>query len=251
MNLRDRIGDWLKVPFTAKRVIEYLIMLVLLIEVPRFFGAYDAIDPKLLGVPFTAYATGVLLPVGTAIVFNTWWKATRSRRVVVRRKGTRRRKVKSWHNLLLVPFGANVILGPFILTPWGLAQLRQQSLDAVLGIGFDVAWVIAVMSSPYILVTGLAMSLAFQKEEKKQSDKNTSSTEEKEPERRKLEPRLQAMYDRMALEYAGRQFTRIEMQSFLGVGESTASKLLQDFKREGVVVSAGNGKNTTYSLNGH
>ncbi|MGD8466467.1 MAG: hypothetical protein PVI09_21645 [Anaerolineae bacterium] len=57
-----------------------LIPVILFIEIPRFTGAYDQIDPLLLKIPLRALASGVAIPAGMAYIFHTWWTTTRSRR---------------------------------------------------------------------------------------------------------------------------------------------------------------------------
>lgn len=123
-----------------------LVGLVLLIEVPRFFGAYNGVDISWL----TALGTGIVLPAGSGYIFHTWWKSKRNN--------------KAW---LFVPFGALLILEPLILVPWGIGRLYGESLAATLhNRGWGIAWITLVMLSPFAMVAGVVMALAFQKETK-------------------------------------------------------------------------------------
>src|SRR5512136_1721603 len=105
-----------------------LVALVLLIEVPRFFGAYSGVDPSWL----TALGTGIVLPVGSGYIFHTWWKSKRNAR-----------------NWLFLPFGALLVLEPLILVPWGIGRLYGEPLSVVLADWtMGAAWITIVMLSP-------------------------------------------------------------------------------------------------------
>lgn len=128
----------------------YLILgLVLLIEIPRFYGTYAEIDPLILGLPLTAVGTGIALPLGAGYVFHMWWTAQHNR------------KHRDW---LLVAFGVLLLLEGVILVPWGMAQLQDATLAQVVGSGlWAVAWVTVVMLSPFVTVGAVVMALSFQK----------------------------------------------------------------------------------------
>lgn len=131
----------------GKRLGYLLVAVILGIEVPRFFGAYGGIDPDVLGLPLTALATGVVLPVGSMYIFHTWWTSKRKNR---------------W--ALLIAFGVNLTLSGFILIPWGMARLTGEPLASVVVGWWAWAWVGAVMLSPFVLMAGITTAVAFQRE---------------------------------------------------------------------------------------
>ena len=125
-----------------------LVGLVLLIEIPRFYGTYADLDPMLFNLPLTAIGTGIVLPVGAGYVFHAWWSTTRKRR--------------DW---LLVAFVTLLVLEGVILVPWGMARLQNEPLAVVVGSGWLAwGWVSVVMLSPFVLVGAVVMAMAFQKQ---------------------------------------------------------------------------------------
>ena len=131
------------------KAVAYIVLgLVLLIEIPRFYGTYAQIDPDLLGLPLTAIGTGIALPLGAAYVFHTWWMTTRQKR--------------DW---LVVAFAILLALEGVILIPWGMARLQDESLTAVVGSGLLAwGWIGVVMLSPFAVVGAVMMAMSFQKE---------------------------------------------------------------------------------------
>lgn len=121
-----------------------LIALVLLIEIPRFYGAYSAVDNSLL----PALGTGIVLPIGAGLVFHSWWKVDQK---------------KTGRNMLLVWFFILMALEGLILVPWAVSQLREVPLASVLKSGVDWGWAIVVMMSPFIMVSAVVNGLALQR----------------------------------------------------------------------------------------
>jgi hypothetical protein len=116
-----------------------------LVEIPRFTGAYGALDTSWL----PSLGTGIVLPIGAGFVFHSWWKTDEK---------------KKGRNILLAWFGALMVLEPCILVPWGVAQLRNEPLASVVVPGFwEIAWVTIVMMSPFIMMAAVVNGLALQK----------------------------------------------------------------------------------------
>lgn len=139
----------------GKKLGYFLIAVILGIEIPRFFGAYSGIDPDLLGLPLTALATGIVLPVGSMYIFHTWWEQAWN---------------KSRKNVLLLWFAANLVLSGLILIPWGMAQLQTETLSVVVSGWWAWLWVGCVMVSPFVLMGGITTAMAFQKQEKRKPE---------------------------------------------------------------------------------
>ena len=134
------------------KAVAYIVLgLVLLIEIPRFYGTYAQIDPDLLGLPLTAIGTGIALPLGAAYVFHTWW--------------TTKRMQRDW---LVVAFAVLLVLEGVILIPWGMARLQGETLTTVVGSGLLAwGWVSVVMLSPFAAVGAVMMAMSFQKESRR------------------------------------------------------------------------------------
>uniref|UniRef100_A0A6M3LJF7 Uncharacterized protein n=1 Tax=viral metagenome TaxID=1070528 RepID=A0A6M3LJF7_9ZZZZ len=127
-----------------------LIGLILLIEVPRFFGAYDGIDPRLFSLPLTALGTGIVLPLGAGYVLHTWWT------VPWNKKG---------RDMLAVWFAALLLMEGVILIPWGMSRLQNEALSVVVGSGLVAwLWVSVVMLSPFVCVGGLVTAISLKKQ---------------------------------------------------------------------------------------
>lgn len=144
----------------TSRLVGYSLMaLVLLIEVPRFFGAYAGLDTSSL----TALGTGIVLPAGAGYMLHTWWKTTRTG--------------KNW---LALPFVLLLTLEPVILVPWGMSRLWGEPLASVLGRGLPAwGWVTVIMVSPFIMTAGIVMALALQKEHRPTNTATNNKSERK------------------------------------------------------------------------
>ncbi len=129
---------------------------VLAITIPRYAEVFNTIDNTL----WTALGMGILLAGGAAYIFHTWAKT--------------KRQNSHW---LLVAFGVNLAYEPFIIAPFVLARLRGISLAESMSHGYSVFWSIIVAAAPVILVGGVVLAIAFQKESKvKSTAQKTEST---------------------------------------------------------------------------
>jgi len=155
----------------SKRFGYLLIGLVLLIEIPRFYGTYAVLDPMLFGLPLTAIGTGIVLPLGAGYVFHSWWAT--------------RKKNAGW---LLAAFIALLAMEGAILVPWGMSRLQGEPLTAVVGAGpMAWGWISVVMLSPFVVVGAVVMAVAFQPTHKKRPEREMER-EEAEPEQQETEP---------------------------------------------------------------
>ena len=183
-----------------------LIVLVLLIEIPRFYGTYADLDPLILGLPLTAIGTGIVLPVGAGYVFHAWWKTTRKRR--------------DW---LLVAFVVLLVLEGIILVPWGMARLQGEPLADVVGSGpLAWGWVTVVMLSPFVMIGAVVMAVAFQTEKRVQGQRKTAerSTQQVEPSSKTAQVvRLAELHP---------AWTRARLAQEVGCSPSTVTRALQN-----------------------
>ena len=123
-----------------------------MIEIPRFSGAYNAIDIHWL----PAVGTGIVLPIGAGYVFYTYLKT---------------KEEKKGRNRLLAWFYMLMALEAAILIPWGVSRLRNVPLASVVTPGIDWLWTAVVMISPFLMasavVNGIALQVVKQKAETK------------------------------------------------------------------------------------
>ena len=201
----------------GKRLGYLLIALLLGIEIPRFFGTYGGIDPALFGLPLTAIATGIVLPVGSMYVFHTWWTAAWNKR---------------HRNVLLVWFGANLALSGFILIPWGMARLRDLPLSQVVAGWWAWTWVGAVMLSPFVLMGGITTALAFQRGMRTETREAKAEPVPAEPATIPLDPMSQ---DILREWQADPERTMAQVGLAVGASKSTVSRRFQALQAEGLV----------------
>jgi hypothetical protein len=129
-----------------------------LVEIPRFTGAYGALDTSWL----PSLGTGIVLPCGVGYVFHSWWKTDE------KKKG--RNALLGW----LITLG---ILEPSILVPWGISRLRGVALASVVTPGFwEIAWVTIIMISPFIATAAIINGLALQKGSKPKVETTKTET---------------------------------------------------------------------------
>ena len=186
-----------------------LIVLVLLIEIPRFYGTYADLDPLILGLPLTAIGTGIVLPVGAGYVFHAWWKTTRKRR--------------DW---LLIAFVVLLVLEGIILVPWGMARLQAEPLAQVVGSGpLAWGWVTVVMLSPFVMIGAVVMAVAFQAEKRAQGQRKP--TQDVEAAAHHLEAATKtAQVQRLAELHP--TWTRAQLAQEAGCSPSTVTRALQN-----------------------
>ena len=135
-----------------KRIGYLLIGLILFIEIPRFFGAYDSIDPRLFGIPLTAIGTGIVLPIGAGYILHTWWKTAYN---------------KKGRDSLLIWFAVLLLLEGIILIPWGMSRLQNEPINVVTGNGLLAwFWIGVVMLSPFVLTGGIVTAIALERQPK-------------------------------------------------------------------------------------
>ena len=138
----------------GKRFGYLLTAAVLLVEIPRFMGAFSGLDDLVFGWPLTAFGTAFALSTGSMYVFHTWWKTKKQRR--------------DW---LLVPLGINMVLAGIILIPYGMGRLRGVPVAEVVSGGWAWAWISVVYLSPFVLMGGVTTAVAFQKDVKQDKKK--------------------------------------------------------------------------------
>jgi len=212
----------------GKRFGYLLVGLVLMVEVPRFYGTYATLDPMLFGVPFTAIGTGIALPLGAGFVFHAWWTASKRGR-----KG---------HNWLLAAFIVLLALEGTILIPWGMSRLQGDPLAAVVGSGLLAwGWIAVVMLSPFAVVGAVVMAVAFQPSHRKAEARPSEPKAERpelEAEQPEIDGTARAILETwradpsLSLERVGRA---------AGIAKSTVARRRDALERKGLLARTDDG----------